>query len=171
LRAEPGVLVVDQPAGLDACRTSREAEAWCAKNNHGREGLFRWTTPAGPQFGFLLTEVDVVLLAARPNGKLACIRMENVKAGNGSAADARKQNRVAIDALARPSVRLLCRPKNAGRNTYEDIRPRLDAASGAPEAATVGPSGDPRYDVALPLSAGDITEVARRLGNGSALAT
>lgn len=162
LVTERGLLVLDRAPGLENATTGAEADAICAANGYDSQRLFRYKDKDGRLcFALQLTEIDV-LVAERTETGLRPVRFENVKAGVGSSGTARKQNRLAADTFA-SKTGVFARQTEQGPR---DVTHTFDRSGVKDvELKTVGPPEDPSYDVALPLSAHDITVLSHRLAS------
>jgi hypothetical protein len=157
-----GILVVHAPPELWNA-TQETARAWAEANGIPSAHLYRHVDETGAaRWGRLLTEIDVAVMESLPDGRLRPVRFENVKAGVGSAPAARKQNNLARDNWADPNFHFLL--PGGPRRYHEPPLDRTAAAQAALGAVTVGPSDDPRYDAALPLSSNDITVMSLNHG-------
>jgi hypothetical protein len=161
-RAIQGALVLLAPAGLWACADSDAARAWCEGNGYPTRGLYRVKLEDGAHFGLLQTEVDVTLVREQGE-RLEVVRLENVKASDGLASEARHQNQVVLSALGHADLRF-CVP--APGDAYTEVTDRLarDAESLRRVATvTVGPEGGDAYDVRMPLTEAEITQLTKDL--------
>jgi hypothetical protein len=95
------------------------------------------------------------------------VRLENVKAGAGSAHRARAQNELARRGASDPGWTLLFPREAPGPYGAEvEVRPldRSPETLAALVTVAVGPREDPRYDVHLPLTGHDLTALALARG-------
>jgi hypothetical protein len=157
---ERGLLVLDRKPGLERATTGVEADAICTANGYDPKRLYRYKDGDGHLcFALLMTEIDV-MVGERTDKGVRPVRFENVKAGIGTSGTARKQNHLAAEILASPTG-VFVRQTDKGPI---DVTPTLDRTQAASiTLKTVGPPEDPGYDVALPLSAHDITVLSQRL--------
>jgi len=159
---QQGVILARQPHGLDFVETKDQALDWCETFGVNPRKLSSWVDDGQRRFGIQVSEIDVCVFE-EVSGALHPRVFENVKAGNGTAGTADKQNRRALEAIVEPDMKILFHEDGeAYRDRTADVARSADVIAEV-QIATVGPLGDPTYDVSLPLTASDITELTHRL--------
>lgn len=162
LKIFQGLVLVELPAGLDICNSSRAAAAWCHANQQEPGRLTRFTGEDGlTHYGLMVTEMDVVVFEQTAAG-LALRRVENVKAGVDAGQCARRQNRQVVERFARPDVRFLF-PEDGGLVDHNSKLTRTKDVSAQLASQTVGPADGFSYDIHLPLSRQDVVDLVERL--------